>query len=118
MGAGKIVVAAHLEMCEECGMHGRVVYSDKSEGPELRSQEEGLAELDRAQKAGLLMSLEIAQLREQIMVRLPPQEISDILWAEVVDVIGLSSTDEPDEDADPEPLVNSGRSRRHPICNN
>lgn len=117
MGKGKIIVPARLEICPICQLHGKIVYSDESRSERLGSHEEALAELERARQAGLLIPIEITELRKQIDDYLLPQEIaSSLRAAATLLVVELSEPSEADEDSEAQAEPQHGRAI--PICNN
>lgn len=111
MNNGKIVIAAHLEMCQKCHLHGVIVYSDKSRSEQLFTQEEGVRELESAQSAGLLIPAEIPELRRQVNSRLPPQ-----LVAYVLGYSGTKSKRARDTSPAEASEGRPHRSLRHPAC--
>ncbi len=62
----KIILPAHFKACETCGHHGHIVFSDGSEGKEVASESEALAQLEQARKDGKLLDVEVAVVRKQI----------------------------------------------------
>ncbi len=62
----KIILPAHFKVCENCGHHGHIVFSDGSEGKEVAAESEALAQLEQARKDGKLLDVEVGVVRKQI----------------------------------------------------
>jgi hypothetical protein len=62
----KIVRSAHFKVCEDCGNHGHIVFSDGSEGKEVATKSDAFAQLAHARKAGKLFEIEVTVVRKQI----------------------------------------------------
>ncbi len=78
----KIVLPAHFSVCENCGLHGHIIFSDGSEGKEIASESEALLQLEQAKKEGKLLDIEIQVLKKQIFdSTLPPTPVPTILNA-------------------------------------
>jgi hypothetical protein len=63
----KIILPAHFKVCENCGHHGHIVFSDGSEGKEVASESDALAQLEQARKDGKLLDIEVGVVRKQIL---------------------------------------------------
>ncbi len=63
----KIILPAHFKVCENCGHHGHIIYSDGSEGKEVASESDALAQLEQARKDGKLLDIEVGVVRKQIL---------------------------------------------------
>ena len=62
----KIIKPAHFKVCENCGHHGHIVFSDGSEGKEVVTESEALEQLEHARKDGKLLDVEVAVVRKKI----------------------------------------------------
>ena len=85
----KIILPARLEVCEDCGMHGRIVLSDGSAGKEVASAPEALAQIRKLRKDGKILEIEAQVLMDQVRESsLPSTPIPAILDAIVGALFG------------------------------
>jgi GTPase Era involved in 16S rRNA processing len=74
---GNIYRAARLVMCD-CGLHGRIVFSDGSESVELAYRSVAKRTITAARKEGKLVDEEQQHLQQQVDDHLPTEAVVDM----------------------------------------
>ena len=109
----KIFRPACFKVCT-CGQHGRIIFSDGSEGKEVTSETEAMTQLVQACADGKILEVEVEIVREQI-INSPLSSFSDIpLTVACFVASALASEIVPD----PDELVSRRPTNMNKVCTN
>jgi hypothetical protein len=93
MAKSKIHRPAHIEMCESCGLHGCIVFSNGTRSQEIAAQADTLPEIKEALAQKLLLHEEIPALIAEIKEKIPLDNIHELIEAIARLIVSVAEED-------------------------